>query len=56
MYAFALQSTFDVAPADIPGIDYMTRSTISEYQVVNYCCQFNHLISSKAIIDTLFVE
>ena len=27
---------FDVAPADIPGMDYMTRSAVSGYQVRHY--------------------
>jgi hypothetical protein len=27
------QRIFDVVPADIPGMDYMTRSDVSEYQV-----------------------
>ncbi|KAH9980609.1 hypothetical protein BJV74DRAFT_798017 [Russula compacta] len=25
---------FDVAPADIPGMDFMTRSTVSDYQIL----------------------
>jgi hypothetical protein len=33
-----VQKIFDVAPADIPGIDYMTRSTVSGYQVGRYSC------------------
>ena len=27
---------FDVAPADTPGMDYMTRSAVSGYQVWHY--------------------
>jgi hypothetical protein len=32
----SLKKTFDVAPADIPGMDYMTRSAVSGYQVRDY--------------------
>jgi hypothetical protein len=29
----SFQRILDVAPADIPGMDFMTRSTVSGYQV-----------------------
>ena len=30
------KKVFDVAPADIRGMDYMTRSAVSGYQVRHY--------------------
>jgi hypothetical protein len=30
------QNILDVGPADIPGMDFMTRSTVSGYQVKVY--------------------
>jgi hypothetical protein len=30
------QKILDVGPADIPGMDFMTRSTVSGYQVKDY--------------------
>jgi len=32
----SFKNFFDVAPADIPGMDYMTRSAVSGYQVRRY--------------------
>jgi len=34
------QRIVDVVPADIPGMDYMTRSSISGYKVKQYCTYF----------------
>ena len=30
------QKILDVGPADIPGMDFMTRSTVSGFQVTGY--------------------
>ena len=35
----SFQRTFSVVPADISGMDYMTRSAVSGYQVRHYSPQ-----------------
>jgi hypothetical protein len=35
------QRIVDVVPADIPDMDYMTRSTISGYEVKHYYTYFS---------------
>ena len=32
----SFQKFLDVGPSDIPGMDFMTRSTVSGYQVEDY--------------------
>src|ERR1700761_1410107 len=33
MFTYSLQRVLDVVPADIPGMEFMTRSNVSGYQV-----------------------
>ena len=32
----SVQKILEVGPADVPGMDFMTRSTVSGYQVTDY--------------------
>jgi hypothetical protein len=35
-FSDVFQKILDVGPADIPGMEFMTRSTVSGYQVKGY--------------------
>ena len=52
MFTYSLQKALDVVPADIPGMEFMTRSNVSGYQV-GYCPrQFCAVVNANE--DTLF--
>ena len=40
----SFQRILDVAPADIPGMDFMTRSTVSGYQVTKNGFLYNYIV------------